>query len=67
MAGFDVEKTRQTFEIPLHYEPASIAAVGYPGDPATLPEKLRDKQLNPQPRKALTDFIFESKWGQRSS
>ena len=64
MAGFDVQKARHAFSIPLDHEPVSVAAIGYPGDPAGLPEKLRLKQLTPQKRKPLEDFVFESRWGQ---
>jgi nitroreductase len=64
MAGFDVQKARHAFSIPLDHEPVSVAAIGYPGDPAGLPEKLRLKELTPQERKSLEDFVFESRWGQ---
>lgn len=63
MAGFDVEKTRHTFSIPSDHEPLSVSAIGYPGDPADLPEKLRAKQFTPRVRKPFEDFVFESSWG----
>ena len=37
MAGFDLEKTRADLQIPSGYEPVSMIAIGYPGDPAVLP------------------------------
>jgi nitroreductase len=63
MAGFNVEKARDEFSIPRDYEPVAAAAVGYPGNPASLPEKLRNKDLSPRTRKPLTTFVFESGWG----
>jgi len=63
IAGFDVEKARREFSIPQDYEPVAAAAVGYPGNPASLPEKLRNKDLSPRKRKPLTTFVFESGWG----
>jgi nitroreductase len=51
MAGFDVEKARQTFSIPFDHEPVTVAAIGYPGDVDSLPEKLRQKMLAPRQRK----------------
>ena len=64
MAGFDVEKTRQEFSIPADHEPATVAAIGYPGDPADLSEKLRVRELAPRTRRPLSDFVFAGRWGQ---
>jgi nitroreductase len=63
MAGFEVERTRETFSIPAGYEPATVAAIGYPGDPAALPEKLRRKELVSRQRDPIDDFVFEKSWG----
>jgi nitroreductase len=64
MAGFDVEKARQEFSIPADQEPAAVAAIGYPGDVATLNEKLRAREAAPRTRKPLHDFVFTGRWGQ---
>jgi hypothetical protein len=63
MAGFDVEKARREFSIPQDYEPVAVAAIGYPGSPASLPEKLRKRTESPRNRKPLTSFVFEGGWG----
>jgi nitroreductase len=63
MAGFSVEKARETFSIPPDCEPVAVAAIGYPGDPASLSEKLRERELAPQKRHALESFVFEGRWG----
>jgi nitroreductase len=63
VAGFDVEKARSEFSIPQDYEPVAVAAIGYPGSPANLPDKLRKKELGPRKRKPLTDIVFEREWG----
>jgi nitroreductase len=63
MAGFDVEKARREFSIPQDYEPVTAAAVGYPGNSAELPEKLRERDTSPRKRKPLTNFVFEGGWG----
>jgi nitroreductase len=65
MAGFDAEKARSEFLIPAGNEPASVVAVGYPGDPASLPDKLREKELAPRQRKPQHDFVFWDTWGRR--
>ena len=44
MAGFDQDKAREVFGIPQGWEPVSAMAIGYPGDPQTLPEKLRESE-----------------------
>jgi nitroreductase len=64
MAGFDVEKARREFSIPHDHEPVAVTAIGYPGSPADLPEKLRQKELAPRQRKPLADFVFERGLGQ---
>jgi nitroreductase len=63
MAGFDVEKARLEFSIPQDCEPVAAAAIGYPGNSAELPEKLRKRDANPRKRKPLTNFVFEGGWG----
>jgi nitroreductase len=63
MAGFDAEKARREFSIPQDYEPVAAAAIGYPGNSAELPEKLRKTDASPRKRKPLTTFVFESGWG----
>jgi nitroreductase len=58
MAGFHVQKARDEFAIPEDHEPAAVIAVGYPGDPADLSDKLRKREVAPRQRKPLRDFIF---------
>lgn len=63
MGGFDAEKARQEFNIPETAEAMTAIALGYLGDPATLPEDLRKRELTPSPRKPITDFVFTGQWG----
>jgi nitroreductase len=63
MAGFDSEKARLEFSIPLEHEAVAVAAIGYPGSANNLPEKLRQRELAPRTRKNLRDFVFQSTWG----
>jgi nitroreductase len=64
MAGFDVQKARSVFSIPADFEPLVAAAIGYPGDPTLLPEKLQQKELVSRRRNSTGEFVFENKWGQ---
>jgi nitroreductase len=63
MAGFHVDKARKECGIPDGYEPVAMIAVGYPGDPATLPDSLRERELRPRERNSISDFVFSSTWG----
>jgi nitroreductase len=61
MGGFDMERARAEFQIPEGYEPVAAIAVGYPGDPASLPESLRASA--PRTRRELAEFVFTGQWG----
>jgi nitroreductase len=63
MAGYYLEKARQVFEIPEDWEPVAAMAIGYLGDPQSLPERLRDRELAPRTRKPLSEFVMTSGWG----
>jgi nitroreductase len=63
IAGFEVEKARREFSIPQDHEPVAVTAIGYPGNSASLPEKLRKRDTSPRKRKPLTTFVFECGWG----
>jgi nitroreductase len=67
MAGFDVQKARNAFAIPQGYDPVTVIAIGYPGDPASLSDKLLEKEQTPRQRKPLQDFVFSGTWGERAS
>jgi len=66
MAGFDVSKAREQFNIPEGFEPVAAIALGYPGEPEDLPEDLRAKELGPRARRPLEEFVFGGTWGQTS-
>jgi nitroreductase len=63
MAGFSPDKARQTYNIPDSHEAVAAIAIGYLGDPNSLPDDLRERELKPQTRKPLKDFVFTGKWG----
>ncbi len=63
MAGIDAEKARKLFNIPADYEAVAGFAIGYPGDPQSLPEELRQRELAPRQRKPLDSFVFTGQWG----
>ena len=63
MAGFDAEKARQAFGIPKGWEPIAAIAIGSPGDPASLPEPLKDREMAPRTRKPIAEFVMAGQWG----
>lgn len=63
MAGFDAEKARQTFAIPPDWEPVAAIAIGYAGNPESLPDKLRERELAPRTRKPTGEFVMTGSWG----
>ena len=62
MAGFSADAARTAFGIPAGYEPVAVFTLGYPGDAASLPDGLRDKETAPRVRKPLAEFMFEGAW-----
>ena len=58
IGGFDHEKARVHFNIPEDFEIGACWAVGYLGDPDTLPERLRQPELASRSRKTLDEFVF---------
>lgn len=67
MAGIIPDKAREIFGIPADFEAVAGFAIGYPGDPMTLPEgRLRDNETGPRQRKPASEFVFTGKWGQKS-
>ena len=63
MIGILPERAREIYGIPADVQPLTGLAVGYAGDPATLPEQLRGRDLAPRTRKPLASFVFGAKWG----
>ena len=67
MAGFDVEKARELFQIPARHDPVAMIALGYPGDSDSLPEDLRKRELAQRARKPIRRFLYTGHWGEGAS
>ncbi len=61
MQGFDYDKARRDLHVPEPFQVEAMAAVGYPGDPATLDESLRQRE-QPSDRKPLSEIVFEGRF-----
>ena len=66
MAGILPDRIRERYQIPDSHEPVTGIALGYPGAPDQLPEKLRQRELAPRTRKPIDEFVFSNRWGQAS-
>jgi nitroreductase len=66
MAGFSADIARMLYGIPENYEPVTMLAIGYLGDPETLPEQRRQQELAPRVRRPLNEFVFGGSWGRPS-
>jgi nitroreductase len=58
MQGFDYERARSELNIPEGFRVEAMIAVGHPGDPAQLPEHLREREA-PSGRKSLAEITCE--------
>lgn len=62
MIGILPERAVEIYDIPEGYEAVTGIAIGYAGDPATLPEHLKARDAARRPRKPLKDFVFSDAW-----
>ncbi|RMG75041.1 MAG: nitroreductase [Bacteroidetes bacterium] len=58
MAGFDRAQAREAFGIPADHDPVVVLAVGGLGDPAQLPEQLREREIPRKPRLPQESLVF---------
>jgi nitroreductase len=63
MAGFDPQKARTVFHIPAEWDAVAAMALGYPGDPASLPSPYKERETAPRSRKPLKEFVMSGEWG----
>jgi len=56
MSGIELDTAREALNVPGRYVINAAAAIGRQGDPATLSEKLRGREL-PSGRKPVGDFV----------
>src|SRR5262249_353948 len=61
MEGFDYDRARYELMIPAEFDIQAMAAVGKPGDPETLPEKLLGKE-KPNERRKVGESVREGRF-----
>ncbi len=57
LGGFQPEAARTAFAVPDQYDIVSVVALGFPGDPDTLPADLKERELRRSPRKPLSEVV----------
>jgi nitroreductase len=62
MAGFDKPALHTALAVPADFDPIACWALGYLGDPASLPENYKNMETQPRSRKPLNEIVFSS-WG----
>ena len=63
MAGFNEQMLMTSLGVPSDFEPGACWAVGYLGSPDSLPEDLRQRELQIRQRRPVADFVF-GQWGE---
>lgn len=66
MAGFDVLKAREIYQICDGFEPVAAIALGYLGNSQMLSDRLQTREFAPRTRKPLTEFVFTGQWNRTS-
>jgi nitroreductase len=66
MIGILPDKAREVYGIPEDAQAWTAIAIGYQGDPATSPDKLKERDLTPRQRKSLRQIVFAGRWGEPS-
>jgi len=67
MGGFNPDLCRQAFSIPPDFDPITVFAVGFLGDPSQLEGNNRIRETEPRQRMAFDEFVFSGTFGQPSS
>lgn len=67
MAGIEVDKVRETYAVPADYDVVAGLALGYQGEPDTLPEHRQEPETAPRVRNPLSDMVFAGAFGKTSA
>ncbi len=66
MIGILPDRARELYGIPDDVRPLTGLAIGYVGDPSTLPESYKKRDIAPRARKKSAEFVFSDQWGRSS-
>jgi nitroreductase len=63
MIGILPEKASKIYAVPEGYEVMTGIAIGYAGNPDSLPDHIRERDAARRLRKPLNKFMFTGRWG----
>ncbi|MES2180669.1 MAG: nitroreductase family protein [Pseudomonadota bacterium] len=58
MGGFDADKARETFAIPVQYIPMAMVSIGYAADITTLEGEVLTRETAARSRRPLNELFF---------
>ena len=61
LSGYDEERAKEILVIPTRYEPMSILAIGYKGEPAKLPSDVAAWEKRERTRMEISKFLVQGK------
>jgi len=61
LSGYDEERAKEILVIPTRYEPMSILAIGYKGEPAKLPSDVAAWEKRERTRLEISKFLVQGK------
>jgi len=61
MAGYDVERAKETLVIPTRYEPTAMMAIGHKGDVSQLPPKVAAWEKRKRTRMEISKFLVSGR------
>ena len=64
LGGFHSAMAGELFHVPQGFEPVVMIALGYQGNPESLPEPFRSREGMPRKRKSLEEFHFTKLFGE---
>ncbi len=62
MGGFDVDKTRDTFNVPNQYELMAMITAGYQLPENEITGDMKDREYNERVRNPIGDNFFDGSW-----
>ncbi len=66
MGGILPEEARVRFAVPEEFDIVTAIAIGYLGDPESLPEDRRESERAPRTRRPAVESVFAGRWGRTS-
>ncbi len=63
MIGIEPKKAAKLYAVPEGYEIMTGIAIGYAGNPDSLPDDIKQRDVERRPRKPLKEFMFSGRWG----